>query len=109
MLSASDRPDRYREGRRRLGLQQAIAPRLENSQSAAERIWAVQDYVIRTIDGPQWIFLRLWARTDRKAAARMHAEDECRKTRFRSMFREAGFDEAEANHRPDAYFALVMS
>ena len=39
----------------------------------------------------------------------MHAEDERRKTRFRSVFREAGFDEAEANHRADAYFALGIS
>jgi AcrR family transcriptional regulator len=94
---------------RLLGLQQAIAPHITALSEPEEKLWAVYDYVIRNINGPQSLFLRIWARKSGPVLARMRKEDDERKAHYASLFREMGFDADEASLRAEMYFGLVMS
>lgn len=93
----------------RLGVHEAIEPILSGSASAEEKLWAINEYVIRTVNGPQSIFLRIWARKSPQVLSRMQREDDMRVDHYRRLFLEAGFDEKAASEHAEAYFAFVMS
>lgn len=93
----------------RLGLHEAIAPHIAELDKPEEKLWAIHEYVVRTINGPQSIFLRLWARKSKRVYDLMKREDDRRIEHYTSLFREAGFADEEAANRAEAYFGLVMS
>ncbi len=92
-----------------LGLQEAITPHILALSEPETKLWAVYEYVIRNITGPQSVFLRVWARKSRPMLARMQSEDDQRRAHYATLFRDMGFDEAEAGFRAEMYFGLVMS
>lgn len=92
-----------------LGLQQAIAPRMAEYATPQDRLWAIYEYVVRNITGPQSLYLRIWSRRSRQVHERLLNEDLQRLEHYTSLFREAGFGEPEASRRADLYFGMVMS
>lgn len=93
----------------RLGFDEVIAPQVEKLDSPEDKLWAIQEYVIRNIDGPQSIFLRVMARRSKQIYRRMMDEDQRRIEHHSALFREIGFDEVEAHHRAEIHFGMMMS
>lgn len=92
-----------------LGFEKAIQPRLARISAPQDKLWAIYDYVVRNIDGPQYAIMRIWARQSRKLGDRVRIEDEKRIAHYASLFREMGLDTDAADMRAEIYFASVMS
>jgi AcrR family transcriptional regulator len=92
-----------------LGVENAIQPRLEHIESPADKLWAINKYVVRNIGGPQFAIMRIWASQNRKLGERIRTEDAKRIAHYAKLFGDMGLNEAEAKGRAELYFASVMS
>lgn len=93
----------------RLGRTLAVQHLLDAAKPASERLWDVYEYVIRTVSGPQSVFLRIAAIDDRILSDRMAAEDRERIEGYRILFAEMGLAERDAADFAEAFYSLVMS
>jgi len=91
------------------GLEEAIRPLEAAIDDPADKLWAIYDHVIRSINGSQTIALRLWAQRTPKIRERLRREDDARLRHYTFIFRALRFGPAEAERRGRVYYALVMS
>ena len=92
-----------------LGLEEAILPRLAATKDPADKLWAVYEHVVLTINGSQTIALRLWAQRTPRIRERIRREDNKRLEHYASLFRALDLDAAEAERYARTYYSLVMS
>jgi len=93
----------------RLGRTTAVHHLLDAEKPAPDRLWDVFEYVIRTVTGPQSVFLRIASQRDRGLRARMEQEDGGRVQGYVQLFLEMGLSANAAQDFADAYYVIVMS
>ena len=81
---------------------------LKEGALASERLWLLFERVVKELSTAHSAVIRLWARSNPKLMAVLHAEHEKRMTFVARAFREVGFDERESLLRADMYLSLLM-